>query len=83
MPFVNKKKIIFCQELQSGVVDLLIHTPNSFADVGSNTDRCTFRSHLFISKHYPESITSNFIKTFFSSLVASQVSVEPSCILGG
>ncbi|XP_037609794.1 probable E3 ubiquitin-protein ligase HERC1 isoform X5 [Sebastes umbrosus] len=28
-----------CQELQSGVVDLLIHTPNSFADVGSNTDR--------------------------------------------
>lgn len=31
------------QELQSGVVDLLIHTPNSFADVGSNTDRCTFK----------------------------------------
>ncbi|XP_034457870.1 probable E3 ubiquitin-protein ligase HERC1 isoform X1 [Hippoglossus hippoglossus] len=28
-----------CQELQAGVVDLLIHTPNSFADVGSNTDR--------------------------------------------
>ncbi|XP_076014530.1 putative E3 ubiquitin-protein ligase HERC1 isoform X2 [Genypterus blacodes] len=28
-----------CQELQSGAVDLLIHTPNSFADVGSNTDR--------------------------------------------
>uniref|UniRef100_A0A8B9H6W4 HECT-type E3 ubiquitin transferase n=1 Tax=Astyanax mexicanus TaxID=7994 RepID=A0A8B9H6W4_ASTMX len=28
-----------CQELQSGVVDLLIHTPNSSADVGSNTDR--------------------------------------------
>lgn len=28
-----------CQELESGVVDLLIHTPNSFADVGSNTDR--------------------------------------------
>uniref|UniRef100_A0A3B4BGY9 HECT-type E3 ubiquitin transferase n=1 Tax=Periophthalmus magnuspinnatus TaxID=409849 RepID=A0A3B4BGY9_9GOBI len=28
-----------CQELQSSVVDLLIHTPNSFADVGSNTDR--------------------------------------------
>ncbi|XP_047185393.1 probable E3 ubiquitin-protein ligase HERC1 isoform X3 [Scophthalmus maximus] len=28
-----------CQELQSGVVELLIHTPNSFADVGSNTDR--------------------------------------------
>ncbi|XP_072310878.1 probable E3 ubiquitin-protein ligase HERC1 isoform X3 [Eucyclogobius newberryi] len=28
-----------CQELQSNVVDLLIHTPNSFADVGSNTDR--------------------------------------------
>ncbi|XP_065821674.1 probable E3 ubiquitin-protein ligase HERC1 isoform X4 [Labrus bergylta] len=28
-----------CQELQSGVVDLLIHTPNSFADVGCNTDR--------------------------------------------
>lgn len=36
----------FHQELQSGVVDLLIHTPNSFADVGSNTDRCTF-CHLF------------------------------------
>uniref|UniRef100_A0A8C2A9Q1 HECT-type E3 ubiquitin transferase n=1 Tax=Cyprinus carpio TaxID=7962 RepID=A0A8C2A9Q1_CYPCA len=28
-----------CQELQSGVVELLIHTPNSSADVGSNTDR--------------------------------------------
>ncbi|XP_030623810.1 probable E3 ubiquitin-protein ligase HERC1 [Chanos chanos] len=28
-----------CQELQSGVVDLLIHTPNNSADVGSNTDR--------------------------------------------
>ncbi|CAJ1070719.1 probable E3 ubiquitin-protein ligase HERC1 isoform X5 [Xyrichtys novacula] len=28
-----------CQELQSGVVELLIHTPNSFADVGCNTDR--------------------------------------------
>ncbi|XP_053334016.1 probable E3 ubiquitin-protein ligase HERC1 isoform X3 [Clarias gariepinus] len=28
-----------CQELQSGVVDLLIRTPNSVADVGSNTDR--------------------------------------------
>ncbi|XP_035245722.1 probable E3 ubiquitin-protein ligase HERC1 isoform X2 [Anguilla anguilla] len=28
-----------CQELESGVVDLLIHTPNSSADVGSNTDR--------------------------------------------
>uniref|UniRef100_A0A8C7YP15 HECT-type E3 ubiquitin transferase n=1 Tax=Oryzias sinensis TaxID=183150 RepID=A0A8C7YP15_9TELE len=28
-----------CQELQSGVVDLLIRTPNSCADVGSNTDR--------------------------------------------
>lgn len=28
-----------CQELQSNVVDLLINTPNSFADVGSNTDR--------------------------------------------
>ncbi|CAB1352023.1 unnamed protein product [Coregonus sp. 'balchen'] len=26
-------------ELQSGVVDLLIHTPNSSTDVGSNTDR--------------------------------------------
>lgn len=25
------------------MVDLLIHTPNSFADVGSNTDRCTFK----------------------------------------
>lgn len=32
----------FLQELQSGVVDLLINTPNSFADVGSNTDRCAF-----------------------------------------
>ncbi|XP_061657060.1 probable E3 ubiquitin-protein ligase HERC1 isoform X5 [Syngnathoides biaculeatus] len=28
-----------CQELQSTVVDLLIRTPNSFADVGSHTDR--------------------------------------------
>ncbi|XP_076139905.1 putative E3 ubiquitin-protein ligase HERC1 isoform X8 [Alosa pseudoharengus] len=28
-----------CQELQSGVVDLLIHTPNSSTDMGSNTDR--------------------------------------------
>ncbi|XP_051907348.1 probable E3 ubiquitin-protein ligase HERC1 isoform X3 [Hippocampus zosterae] len=28
-----------CQELQSAVVDLLIRTPNSFADVGSHTDR--------------------------------------------
>ncbi|XP_062868147.1 probable E3 ubiquitin-protein ligase HERC1 [Trichomycterus rosablanca] len=28
-----------CQELQSGVVDLLVRTPNSTADVGSNTDR--------------------------------------------
>ncbi|KAM6984699.1 putative E3 ubiquitin-protein ligase HERC1 [Aplochiton taeniatus] len=28
-----------CQELQSGVVDLLIHTPNSSTDIGSNTDR--------------------------------------------
>uniref|UniRef100_A0A8C9W0S1 HECT-type E3 ubiquitin transferase n=1 Tax=Scleropages formosus TaxID=113540 RepID=A0A8C9W0S1_SCLFO len=28
-----------CQELQTGVVDLLIHTPNRSADVGSNTDR--------------------------------------------
>ncbi|XP_013861909.1 probable E3 ubiquitin-protein ligase HERC1 isoform X4 [Austrofundulus limnaeus] len=28
-----------CQELQFGVVDLLIRTPNSFADVGYNTDR--------------------------------------------
>ena len=27
------------QELQSGVVDLLIHTPNSSTDLGSNTDR--------------------------------------------
>lgn len=38
----------FLQELQSGVVDLLIHTPNSFADVGSNTDRCTFYCLLLI-----------------------------------
>ncbi|XP_066566869.1 probable E3 ubiquitin-protein ligase HERC1 isoform X2 [Amia ocellicauda] len=28
-----------CQELESGAVDLLIQTPNSSADVGSNTDR--------------------------------------------
>lgn len=33
---------VLLQELQSGVVDLLIHTPNSFADVGSNTDRFFF-----------------------------------------
>lgn len=37
------------QELESGVVDLLIHTPNSFADVGSNTDRCTFKIKTFLS----------------------------------
>lgn len=38
--------IISFQELQSGVVDLLIRTPNGLADVGSNTDRCTFYGRL-------------------------------------
>lgn len=42
----------FHQELQSGVVDLLIHTPNSFADVGSNTDRYTLCSLLLITTNY-------------------------------
>ncbi|KAK2888184.1 probable E3 ubiquitin-protein ligase HERC1 isoform X2 [Channa argus] len=40
-----------CQELQSGVVDLLIHTPNSFADVGSNTDRFLFNPAAFSEDH--------------------------------
>lgn len=39
----------FHQELQSGVVDLLIHTPNSFADVGSNTDRSIFFSPFLVT----------------------------------
>lgn len=40
-----------CQELQSGVVDLLIHTPNSFADVGSNTDRFLLNPAAFSEDH--------------------------------
>ncbi|XP_029024458.1 probable E3 ubiquitin-protein ligase HERC1 isoform X3 [Betta splendens] len=40
-----------CQELQSGVVDLLIHTPNSFADVGSNTDRFLFNPAALTDDH--------------------------------
>ncbi|XP_026209987.1 probable E3 ubiquitin-protein ligase HERC1 isoform X7 [Anabas testudineus] len=40
-----------CQELQSGVVDLLIHTPNSFADVGSNTDRFLFNPGALSDDH--------------------------------
>lgn len=39
----------FHQELQSGVVDLLIHTPNGFADVGSNTDRCNIVKSSFVT----------------------------------
>lgn len=42
----------FFQELQSDVVDLLIHTPNSFADVGSNTDRYTFCFDSLQPKQY-------------------------------
>lgn len=64
--------------MQSGVVDLLIHTPNSFADVGSNTDRCTFCCHLLITKHYPERITSNFIKAIFSSLIVLRFLLNPA-----
>lgn len=55
----------YYQELQSGVVDLLIHTPNGFADVGSNTDRCTFHSHL-ITKQYPGNAASYFLKVTFT-----------------
>ncbi|KAL6096756.1 uncharacterized protein ACO6RY_06004 [Pungitius sinensis] len=40
-----------CQELQSGVVDLLIHSPNSFADVGSNTDRFLFNPAALLEDH--------------------------------
>ncbi|KAM8827696.1 putative E3 ubiquitin-protein ligase HERC1 isoform 4-T4 [Spinachia spinachia] len=40
-----------CQELQSGVVDLLIHSPNSFADVGSNTDRFLFNPAARLEDH--------------------------------
>ncbi|XP_073791889.1 probable E3 ubiquitin-protein ligase HERC1 isoform X5 [Danio rerio] len=40
-----------CQELQSGVVDLLIHTPNSTADVGSNTDRFLLNPGAFSDDH--------------------------------
>ncbi|TKS84344.1 putative E3 ubiquitin-protein ligase HERC1 [Collichthys lucidus] len=40
-----------CQELQSGVVELLIHTPNSFADVGSNTDRFLLNPAAFSEDH--------------------------------
>lgn len=57
----------YYQELQSGMVDLLIHTPNGFADVGSNTDRYryTFYGH-FIIKQYPCNITSYFLKMTFT-----------------
>eukprot|EP00066_Takifugu_rubripes_P013620 XP_011602886.1 PREDICTED: probable E3 ubiquitin-protein ligase HERC1 isoform X2 [Takifugu rubripes] len=40
-----------CQELQSGAVDLLIHTPNGFADVGSNTDRFLLNPAAFSEDH--------------------------------
>uniref|UniRef100_A0A673HDY7 HECT domain-containing protein n=1 Tax=Sinocyclocheilus rhinocerous TaxID=307959 RepID=A0A673HDY7_9TELE len=40
-----------CQELQSGVVELLIHTPNSSADVGSNTDRFLLNSAAASDDH--------------------------------
>ncbi|XP_041666433.1 probable E3 ubiquitin-protein ligase HERC1 isoform X2 [Cheilinus undulatus] len=40
-----------CQELQSGVVDLLIHTPNSFADVGCNTDRFLLNPAALSDEH--------------------------------
>ncbi|KAI4901439.1 hypothetical protein NFI96_014722 [Prochilodus magdalenae] len=40
-----------CQELQSGVVDLLIHTPNSSADVGSNTDRFLLNPAAISDEH--------------------------------
>lgn len=75
----------YYQELQSGVVDLLIHTPNGFADVGSNTDRCSFYGHLII-KQYPCNITSNFLKmafTFNIGSAARKVPTESSGILRG
>ncbi|XP_053543730.1 probable E3 ubiquitin-protein ligase HERC1 isoform X7 [Ictalurus punctatus] len=40
-----------CQELQSGVVDLLIRTPNSSADVGSNTDRFLLNPAAISDEH--------------------------------
>lgn len=75
----------YYQELQSGVVDLLIHTPNGFADVGSNTDRCSFYGHLII-KQYPCNITTYFHKmtfTFNTGSAALKVPTESSGILRG
>nr|XP_015195044.1 PREDICTED: probable E3 ubiquitin-protein ligase HERC1 isoform X5 [Lepisosteus oculatus] len=40
-----------CQELESGVVDLLIQTPNSSADVGSNTDRFLLNPSAISEEH--------------------------------
>lgn len=61
MYFITYNIQPYYQELQSGVVDLLIHTPNGFADVGSNTDRWTFYGHVII-KQYPCNVTSIFSK---------------------
>lgn len=61
MYFITYNIRSYYQELQSGVVDLLIHTPNGFADVGSNTDRCTFYGHLII-KQYPCNTSSYLLK---------------------
>lgn len=57
MYFITYNIQSYYQELQSGIVELLIQTPNGFADVGSNTDRCTFSGH-FIIKQYSCDITS-------------------------
>lgn len=52
--YINRQITGFYQELQSGVVDLLIHTPNSFADVGSNTDRSIFYSLVLVTNQIAE-----------------------------
>lgn len=65
MCFITHNIQSYYQELQSGVVELLIQTPNGFADVGSNTDRCTFYGH-FIIKQYPCNIRSYFLEMTFT-----------------
>lgn len=57
MYFITYNIQSYYQELQSGVVDLLIRTPNSFADVGSNTDRCS----LWSSYHKAVSTNQNIL----------------------
>lgn len=84
----NKQQITirFHQELQSGVVDLLIHTPNGFADVGSNTDRCAVCYPLLIvtaktvASEYNVIFSINDL-TSGVGCAPSKVPVEPSGIL--